>query len=370
MIRVAVWLESVETVVVMPKRDSGEFRELCSKNGIVWNATELTGISKDWRRLINYVIRFPAEVIGLMRVFKDEGIVLVHVSGGSWQYKGVLGARLAGIPVIWHLNDTWMPGPIRIAFRAMRRMASGFIFASHRSRSYYGDSTDYRPHAVIPAVVDVDHFKPERKAHYRGAADLGLGKSEFVVGTVANINPVKGVETLIEALRILRQQFDGVQLVVVGPVFQSQEPYYQELVSLAQKQRVADAIHWAGPQSDVRPWLQRMDVYVCSSRAESSPTAVWEAMAMECPVVSTDVGDVPRYIVNGENGYVEAVGDADAIATRVGGLLCDYEMRRRFGKKSRSIAVSNFSVRRVAKATERFYSEVLEYALDGNKKEK
>ena len=54
----------------------------------------------------------------------------------------------------------------------------------------------------------------------------------------------------------------------------------------------------------MRPLLKRFDVYVCSSKAESSPISVWEAMSMAKPIVSTSVGDVPLYVQNEHNGYI------------------------------------------------------------------
>jgi len=86
----------------------------------------------------------------------------VHASGGSWQYKAVIAARLAGIPSVWHINDTFVPRWLKIVFRFVQPLPSGFIFASHRSREYYGVRLAGRPQAVIPSVVDLACFDPSR----------------------------------------------------------------------------------------------------------------------------------------------------------------------------------------------------------------
>jgi len=104
------------------------------------------------------------------------------------------------------------------------------------------------------------------------------------------------------------------------------------------------SVYWAGPRQDVRPLLKRLDVYVCSSRAESSPISVWEAMSMAKPIVSTDVGDVPLYVKDGENGFIVPIGDVSLLADRVGQILQDSIKRKHFGKISRQIALQNFDI--------------------------
>ena len=94
----------------------------------------------------------------------------------------------------------------------------------------------------------------------------------------------------------------------MGKVHCGQQAYFQSLQKLASNLGLAQ-LYWAGSRQDVRPLLQRFDVYVCSSNAESSPISVWEAMAMAKPVVSTNVGDVGRCLGNETSSFVVPVVD-------------------------------------------------------------
>jgi glycosyltransferase involved in cell wall biosynthesis len=105
--------------------------------------------------------------------------------------------------------------------------------------------------------------------------------------------------------------------------------------------------------------MARFDVYVCSSLAESSPVAVWEAMAMARPVVSTDVGDVPRHIADGENGYVVPVGDHAALAARALRLIEDPALARRLGANARAEVLACFTPARIAEKTLALYRRAL-----------
>ncbi len=360
MVRVAAALadKGCKTTIIMPRRDSEGFRDACRRADVDFVVLPISRITREWRMALRYLALFPHEIWRLVRVLRAGGFDLVHVSGGSWQYKGVIAARLAGLPVVWHLNDTRMPGFIRRLFNLLAPLASGYVFASHRSHEYYGAGLDRKPWAIVPATVDVDSFDPSRT----GSAEDELLRrfaSVPVVGTVANINPIKGLETLIRAAAILHDRRIPFRLVIVGPAFASQRAYHAGLLDLARRLDVADTIVWAGGRKDVRPLLSRFDVYVCSSLAESSPVSVWEAMAMARPIVSTDVGDVARHVVDGESGFIVPVGDHEAMADRILRLLEDGEQARGFGQRARHVAVENFTPEIIASKTLDFYRRVL-----------
>ena len=349
------------TTVVMPEENAEAFAEQCRAFGVAYQRLPLTRITREWRVALRYLLLSPVEVLRLARLLRRGGYDLVHASGGSWQYKAVLAARLAGLPVVWHLNDTMMPRPIRALFAVLGRVADGFIFASHRSRRYYAPLLDgARIGCVIPAPVDAARFAPGAP-HAGEAGDDALIASwdgRFVVGTVANVCPVKGLETLVRAAALLKASVPGARVVVVGPVHANQRRYHRRLEAL-KAELGADNLDFVGGRRDVRALMARFDVHACSSLAESSPVAVWEAMAMARPVVSTDVGDVARHVRDGETGFVVDVGDAEALAERCARLAADPALRARLGAAARGVARREFDPPAIAALTADFYRAVL-----------
>ena len=98
-------------------------------------------------------------------------------------------------------------------------------------------------------------------------------------------------------------------------------------------------IEFVGARSDVRPLLERLNVFVCSSHAESSPIAVWEAMSMGKAIVSTHVGDVPLYVQHNRNGFIVDVGDSKSMSNYISELIREDSLQLKFGSNSREIAV-------------------------------
>ncbi len=358
MVRVAAALKGqADTLIVMPWDNSEPFRALCEEADVKFHAMPLTRITTEWRVALRYVLFSVWEVIQLARLLRNENIDLVHASGGSWQYKGVIAARLAGIPSVWHLNDTSMPKWVRVVFGCLKPLANGFIFASHRSEDYYGSALAEKLSAVVPSTVDTDKFDPSSHHEKQPHCFNALGDAP-VLGTVANINPIKGLELLIEAFAHARKKHADLKLLIVGPAHANQLRYQKSLLELTEQMHVAEHIVWAGAQTDVQPFLARMDVYACSSVAESSPVSVWEAMAMARPVVSSDVGDVSRHIQSGTNGIVVPERSAETFAQAIVTLLDDATGRGSMGDKARQTA-QDFSPNSVAGKTFAIYRSVL-----------
>ena len=337
----------VETIVVMPDENSGTYRKLCEELGIRYKTFWMSRVTKEWSVALRYFLFFSYEVIRLFSYFKRENFDLVHVSGGSWHYKGVIAGRLAKRKVIWHLNDTSMPWVFREIFRLLSPLANGYVYASKRSMKYYSSLIKQgKPEFLIPAPVDTLKFNPTQKYNGDGAFKKGR-HGKIVIGTVANVNPIKGLEVFIHCAAELNKINDNIVFVVVGKIYSAQQRYFKQLQQLCEYLSV-DNIEFVGGRSDVRPMLQNFDVYVCSSQAESSPMSVWEAMAMEKPVVSTDVGDVPIYVRDGYNGFIVDVGDSKRMAERIAALAVDENMRHDFGCRARAIAVQELDIEKCA----------------------
>src|SRR5699024_3179775 len=127
----------VQTVVVIPSNNSLEVRRRCQKLGVTYKTLPLTHITKDVKVAARYVLCSPFEMISLARFLAKGNFDLVHVSGGAWQFKAIIAAKLAGVKSLWHLNDTLMPGFIRRLFGILNGLASGYIYASEASKRYY-----------------------------------------------------------------------------------------------------------------------------------------------------------------------------------------------------------------------------------------
>lgn len=348
-----------KTTVIIPRVENFRFKERLFVYGLDYEELPLYRLSKQGKQFFTFTVFFVYEIFILRRFLKKGQFEIVHVSGGSWQWKGVVAGKLAGCKVLWHLNDTQMPVYIRFIFKPLAKyFADGFIVAGHRVKNYYLKQLKISKPIVdiIQAPVDCSVFSPDLVE-----IDPKLDAIDGVkVVTVANINPVKGLETFIHMAAEVKKSYKDVSFIIVGPVYSSQKKYYERLKALVCECNLENSIHFYGPTDDVTNVLKSADIYVCSSLAEASPVSVWEALAMEKPVVSTDVGDVGYIIKSGDNGFIVDVKDHCAMAKQVNGLIESPQQRLSIGKKARLTALAQLDVNVIAAQHKEVYRKVLE----------
>jgi glycosyltransferase involved in cell wall biosynthesis len=167
---------------------------------------------------------------------------------------------------------------------------------------------------------------------------LGLDPKSFLIGAAGRLSPEKGFDLLVRAVDKLRREGTDASLVIIGEG--NEHVALQALiVQLGQQEH----IRLLGYRSDMRDWLQAMDVFALSSHREGLPNVVLEAMALETPVVATRVAGIPRLIRSGENGVLVNAGNGEELARGLKELAQDGERRIALGQAGRATVQSRFS---------------------------
>jgi colanic acid/amylovoran biosynthesis glycosyltransferase len=169
-------------------------------------------------------------------------------------------------------------------------------------------------------------------------AKYGLSENEKVVMSVGRLHSMKGHEFLIEAVRILGDDFDG-RLVFIG------DGPEKDCI-IARAAALGDKVLLLGEHGhDAVPRLLALaDIYVLASitlarQRESTPTAIKEAMAASLPLIVTPVGGIKDHIADGINGIIVPERDAGALAEALRKLIADPPLRAEMGARNREQAV-------------------------------
>ena len=86
-----------------------------------------------------------------------------------------------------------------------------------------------------------------------------------------------------------------------------------------------------------------VDVYICTSKAESSPLSVWEALSKGIPIVSTDVGDVPLFVQNNINGYILPIRNLEILKSKIKYLYENKNICKHMGNEAKKKVSNKFS---------------------------
>jgi glycosyltransferase involved in cell wall biosynthesis len=350
--------KGIDTHVVYPVDDSERFAQELAREGISNSALKITRLSKEKKVLIKYLFCFFPEVVLLYLFFRRGKFDLVQVNG-SQQFKGALAAKIGGIPVIWVLEDTMMANIVKkICTLLAKYTAAGIIVVGKRVYDYYirGTSLESKPTIEIHPPVDISVFNPQSTVPDRKLSQV---KGRKIV-TVSGINPTKGLEYFIEMASSLVLRYNDLSFFIAAPNFNSQRKYYKYLMDLvASSNLTSEDIKFLGMIDDVPSFLKSADIFVFTSISESGPMAVWEAMSMGKAIVTTNVGSVNQYMIEGVSGFIVPIKDSKALCEKVEILLDDPALRQKMGTEAQAIARDKLDVSIAAEKYALFYRKVL-----------
>ncbi|TWO34367.1 glycosyltransferase [Seonamhaeicola sediminis] len=224
-------------------------------------------------------LSLPFRVLRITRFFKKNQFDIIHSWHWSSDITEPLAAKLAGIPFVY-------------TKKAMGWGNKAWVWRSKLSTKIITINTDMIPQffdklkdkvSYIPLGVDTHYFRPQEQDEALANA-LGIQATNFVVITVANLVPVKGIEILIQAIKQLNDT--SIKLLIVGD--------YNNNYGLGLKAKFeSNQIQFVGKQNEVRPYLALANVFVISTkdegRKEGLPIAPIEAMASGKIVVGSNV---------------------------------------------------------------------------------
>lgn len=301
----------------------------------------------------------------MAEVAVSEGLDLLHVhyaiphSVSAYLARAMLGGQSAGrrLPFVTtlHGTDITLVG-IDHSYLPMTRFAiehsDGVTAISHNLRDTTNRELEIqREIQVIYNFVNCDLYRPERDEQARAAlAPAG----EPLLAHLSNFRPVKRITDVVEVFARVRRSMPA-RLLMIGD-----GPERGNAEHVARKCGVEDDVLFLGKQDNVHRLLPLCEVLLLTSRMESFGLAALEAMACGAVPIATRVGGVPEVITDGQDGFLNEVGDVETMADRVLLLLREPEQRRRMAEAARNTALTRFCSDLVIPQYEHYYRQVLE----------
>jgi D-inositol-3-phosphate glycosyltransferase len=218
----------------------------------------------------------------------------------------------------------------RIIEHADRLVAANIIERGHLVQQYDADPAKI---AVVPCGVDTALFAPGDPEAARAALGLDGGPLLLYVGRIA---PIKGLETLLDAVGCLRGAGHPARLVVVGgDTDERRDGHEAELRKRVARHGLGDAVTFVGAQSQdrLRDYYVAADATVLPSYYESFGMVALEAMACGSAVIASRVGGLQTTVRDGVTGLLVSEGDPCALAETTARVLDDGALRWRLGRE-------------------------------------
>jgi glycosyltransferase involved in cell wall biosynthesis len=209
--------------------------------------------------------------------------------------------------------------------------------------------------SVLANGIDTAEFAPNPERRVRARAEMGIG-DEFIWLAAGRIVPAKDYPNLLSAFAQVHTAFPAARLWVAG---EAAGPGAAEVQAMAAQLGIEASVCWLGLRRDMPALLDAADGFVLASAWEGMPLALGEAMAMEKPVVATDVGGVRELV--GDAGAIVPAKNPDSLAqAMLAQMRTAPEARRSLGRSARKRIQSLFSIDAKADEWEALYRAELE----------
>jgi glycosyltransferase involved in cell wall biosynthesis len=180
----------------------------------------------------------------------------------------------------------------------------------------------------------------------------------FTIAFVGRLLDDKGVRSLVQAHKLLNARGAAVQTLLAG----EPDPFNPASIPtrvLDEWRHIAN-LRLLGHVDDIRTVWAQAHAAVLPSRREGLPMSLLEAAACGRPLTATDVPGCREIAREGVNALLVPPDDAEALANAIATLMTDRDLRARFGKASRQIAVDEFSSIRIGDQITALYSRLLD----------
>lgn len=282
------------------------------------------------------------------------GFDVVH-SNSLWGHLDcAIAGRLARRPVVLELHDLVRPGLGRAVLTGAVLLASRTIAVSHAVAATVGTRADRV--CVIPQAVDAERFHPgPPDASWR--ARLSSQPDVPIVGIVGRVDPEKGIDSLVRAMSMLDGPARRSHLAVVGASSVGDGAYEAQLRAEAST-LLGDRCRFVGPVADVPAVLRSLDVLVNASTSEPFGLSVLEAQASGVPVIGTESGGIPEFVVDGETGVLVAPGRPEELAAGLTRILGTAGFGRDLARTARQHVVAHHTLADRADAVADLYGSL------------
>jgi glycosyltransferase involved in cell wall biosynthesis len=297
------------------------------------------------------VSRTALRAAGRLRAFWREtqpDVVQTYFQDSS--YFGVPVAKAAGVKAVVRVRNNLgyaLTRRDRVAGRVIRPLVDRFVTNTDAGRDTIVTGDGYAAERVVVLGNGVDTHRFNRFML------PDTTKKRVRVGCVANLRPVKNIDGLMRAAKLLLDRHPCLVFEVAGDGEQR-----EGLERLHAELGLGDRFVFRGSVSDAAAFLRTVEVAVLPSHSEGMSNALLEYMAAGRAVVATAVGANPTLVDDGKSGLIVAPNDPAAVAGAVGRYLARPLMAAAFGAAARRKVEVEYSRTAMTRRFEDFFTDL------------
>lgn len=332
-------------------------------NGILKEKLENAGIEVITIPNLERNISFSKELSAfwfLYKLFQKRNFDIVHLNSSKIGGLGSLAARLSGIPKIiftahgWAFNEDRLlisKAIIKFLYWITILMSDKTIAVSEkiRERVLSWPFIKKKIFVVHNGVKEIDFYHKNEARIKLTEINQKLNKEKFLVGTIAELHPIKGLDILINAIKKTESEIDA-QFVIIG-----EGEIRTKLEKQISKNNLQEKIILAGFLDNAAKYLKAFDLFILPSRSEAMALVVLEAGLANLPVITTKVGGLPEIILDESFGKIVEPENENSLSIAIIDAIKNEEWRKDSAENLHKRVKENFSHSQMLEKTLKIY---------------
>ena len=261
----------------------------------------------------------------------------------------IIASRFTGIRTVWHIHECLRHYYFFLRLGMFLSKKCKIISVSETAIKQFG----LNDIELVPASIDTSFWDSRFYANDNTNLEFFIDKDEFILLAVGNLNPLKGFDILLEALKFIKLPLN---LKIVGEELNTHKTFSEDLKQAAQKIMSHNnniIVEFLGRKNpfEVRNLLFESDCFVLSSKSEACPIALLEAVSMGVPCIASDVGDTKSILSTHQNAKVFTSESVEELTQAINNMFVS---KKNYPNRI-SFLQDKYSARKVAGQLEQIY---------------
>ncbi len=312
-----------------------------------------TVVLKNLSRDISFLKDFIS-FCGLVKIFIKERPDIIHLNSSKMGLLGALAGRILFIPKIIFTGHGWAFNEDRskLQKKIIYLLHKITIFLSHttiavseqtKSQIVKNGNKSKKIVVIRNGIGEIDFLTREvarEKILEKLPADLDT-QNRFLIGTISELHKNKGLEYLIEAVRLLKVSGQNISLPIVVIIGDGEKG--AELREIIKRYSLEDTIFMVGRIDEASKYLKAFDIFTLTSITEALPYVLLEAGKARLAVIASRVGGIGGIVEDMKSGMLVEPKNSDGISKAIDFLLKNKGKVDIFGKNLQEKIENDFS---------------------------
>ncbi len=325
--------------------------------GVIGEMIQQTGVEVIPLNALSHTFNMKT-VNHIRKIIREKNIKILRSHQYHSNLYGRFAARLENVPCIVPSIHNLYTRDKKIHRRIINNILSNYshkiitVSSAVKQDVIKYDHINEEKIQVIYNGVNLAEYQPESNTNLR--KELKIPDDAIIIGNIARLSLQKGQKYIIEAIPEVIKQYKNCVFMFVGD-----GELREELVNHCKTLNVSDNVIFTGFQIDVKKFLNIIDIFLFPSLWEGLGNSLLEAMAMEKPIIGTDIGPIQEIVTHKKNGFLIKTENHQDISGAILYFLKNPDFMTEISKNARKTVEENFDIKITAQRYMNLFFDIL-----------